>query len=115
VAVQLAQAHAAGLTVPFLGSDNWGSVDFLKLAGKDAEGCFYSAHYNPDRRNELTGGFVISYKKRFGDQVPDDVAALTWDAFGVLAEALGKAGKPDRKLVRDALAGSGNTRGRRGS
>ena len=105
VAVQLAQAHAGGLAVPFLGSDNWGSVDFLKLAGKNAEGCFYSAHYNPDRRNELTGGFVISYKKRFGDQVPDDVAALTWDAFGLLAEALGKAGKPDRKLVRDALAG----------
>ncbi len=105
VAVQLAQAHAAGLAVPFLGSDNWGSVDFLKLAGKDAEGCFYSAHYNPDRRNEFTGGFVISYKKRFGDQVPDDVAALTWDAFGLLTEALGKAGKPDRKLVRDALAG----------
>jgi branched-chain amino acid transport system substrate-binding protein len=105
VAVQLAQAHAAGLTVPFLGSDNWASVDFLKLAGKDAEGAFYSAHYNPDRRNELTGGFVISYKKRFADQVPDDVAALTWDALGLLTEALGKAGKPDRKLVRDALAG----------
>ena len=105
VAVQLAQAHAAGLTVPFLGSDNWGSVDFLKLAGKDAEGAFYSAHYQPDRRNELTGGFVISYKKRFADQVPDDVAALTWDALGFLTEALGKAGKPDRKLVRDALAG----------
>jgi len=105
VAVQLAQAHAAGLTVPFLGSDNWGSVDFLKLAGKDAEGAFYSAHYQPDRRNELTGGFVISYKKRFADQVPDDVAALTWDALGYLTEALGKAGKPDRKLVRDALAG----------
>ncbi|HUM01915.1 MAG TPA: ABC transporter substrate-binding protein [Thermoanaerobaculia bacterium] len=105
VAVQLAQAHAAGLTVPFLGSDNWGSVDFLKLAGKNAEGAFYSAHYQPDRRNELTGGFVISYKKRFGDQVPDDVAALTWDAFGLLSEALGKAGKPDRQLVRDALAG----------
>lgn len=105
VAVQLAQAHAAGLTGPFLGSDNWGASDFLRLAGKEAEGAFYSAHYQPDRRNELTGGFVISYKKRFADQVPDDVAALTWDALGLFVEALGKAGKPDRTLVRDALAG----------
>jgi branched-chain amino acid transport system substrate-binding protein len=105
VAVQLKQAHATGLTGPFLGSDNWGTSDFLKLAGKDAEGSFYSAHYNPDRRSEITGAFVISYKKGHADAVPDDVAALTYDAFGLFVEALKKAGKPSRQAVRDALAG----------
>jgi branched-chain amino acid transport system substrate-binding protein len=105
VPAQLAQAHAAGLKGPFLGSDNWGTVEFLKLAGKDAEGSFYSAHYNPDRRHEVTGTFVISYKKTHADAVPDDVAALTYDAFGLLVEALKKAGKPDRQAIRDALAG----------
>ncbi len=105
VAVQLPQARAAGIAVPFLGSDNWGTSAFLKLAGKEAEGSFYSAHYNPDRRNEVTGAFVISYKKSHGDAVPDDVAALTYDAFGLLVEALKKAGKPDRQALRDALAG----------
>ncbi len=105
VALQLPQARKAGLTCPFLGSDNWSATDLLKTAGKDAEGSFYCAHYQPDRRNEMTGAFVISYKKRFGDAVPDDVAALTYDALGLLVEALGKAGKPDRKAVRDALAG----------
>lgn len=105
VAVQLPQAHAAGITAPFLGSDNWGTSDFLRLAGKDAEGSFYSAHYQPDRRNEVTGAFVISYKKQHADTVPDNVAALTYDAFGLLVEALKKAGKPDRQAVRDALAG----------
>ncbi len=105
VALQLPQAHAAGLTVPFLGSDNWETSDFLKLAGKDAEGSFYSSHYNPDRRNEITGAFVISWKKAHGDVAPDNVAALTYDAFGLFVEALKKAGKPDRQAVRDALAG----------
>lgn len=105
VAVQLVQAHAAGVAGPFLGSDNWGTSDFLKLAGKDAEGSFYSAHYQPDRRNEITGAFVISYKKGHADAVPDDVAALTYDAFGLFVEALKKAGKPSRQAVRDALAG----------
>lgn len=105
VAVQLPQARKAGLTCPFLGSDNWSAPDLLKAAGKEAEGSFYCAHYQPDRRNQITGAFVISYKKRFADTVPDDVAALTYDAFGLLAEALGKAGKPDRKAIRDALAG----------
>ncbi|MFI5180547.1 MAG: ABC transporter substrate-binding protein [Thermoanaerobaculia bacterium] len=105
VAVQLLQAHAAGLNGPFLGSDNWGTSDFLKLAGKDAEGSFYSAHYYPERRNEVTGTFVISYKKGHADAVPDDVAAVTYDAFGLFVEALKKAGKPDREAIRDALAG----------
>jgi branched-chain amino acid transport system substrate-binding protein len=105
VALQLPQARKAGLTVPFLGSDNWSAPELLKAAGKQAEGSFYSAHYNPERRNEITGRFVISYKKRFADAVPDDVAALTYDALGLVVEALGKAGKPDRQAVRDALAG----------
>jgi branched-chain amino acid transport system substrate-binding protein len=105
IAVQLPQAKKAGLTCPLLGSDNWSAPDLLKVAGKEAEGSFYSANYQPERRNEITGAFVISYKKRFGDAVPDDVAALTYDALGLLVEALGKAGKPDRMAVRDALAG----------
>lgn len=105
VALQLPQARKAGLTCPFLGSDNWSSSDLLKAAGKEAEGSFFCAHYQPDRRNQITGAFVIGYKKRFGDTVPDDVAALTYDALGLLVEALGKAGKPDRKAVRDALSG----------
>ena len=105
VAAQLPQARAAGLAGPFLGSDNWGTAEFLKLAGKEAEGSFYSAHYQPDRRNEVTGAFVISYKKTHADAVPDDVAALTYDALGILVEALKKAGKPDRRAIRDALAG----------
>jgi branched-chain amino acid transport system substrate-binding protein len=105
VALQLQQARKAGLSVPFLGSDNWSAPELLKVAGKEAEGGFFSAHYQPDRRNEITGAFVISYKKRFADAVPDDVAALTYDSLGLLVQALGKAGKPERKAIRDALAG----------
>jgi branched-chain amino acid transport system substrate-binding protein len=105
VALQLQQARKVGIKVPFLGSDNWSAPELLKVAGKEAEGSFYSAHYNPARRNEITGAFVISYKKRFADAVPDDVAALTYDSLGLLVEALRKAGKPDRSAVRDAVAG----------
>ncbi|HEY5998725.1 MAG TPA: ABC transporter substrate-binding protein, partial [bacterium] len=35
---------------------------------------------------------------------PDDVAALTYDAFGLLFTALKNAGKTDRESVRNALA-----------
>ncbi len=104
VALQLQQAKKAGISCPFLGSDNWSPPELLKIAAKDLEGSFYSAHYQPDRRNEITGAFVIAYKKRFGDAVPDDVAALTYDAFGMLVQALGIAGNPDRAAIREGLA-----------
>jgi branched-chain amino acid transport system substrate-binding protein len=104
VALQLRQAKKVGITCPFLGSDNWSPPELLKIAAKDMEGSFYSAHYQPDRRNEITGAFVISYKKRFGDAVPDDVAALTYDSFGLLVEALHIAGKPGRSAIREGLA-----------
>ena len=35
---------------------------------------------------------------------PDDVAALTYDAFGLLCQAIKGSGKLDRQSIRDALA-----------
>jgi branched-chain amino acid transport system substrate-binding protein len=103
VPLQMQQAHRLGLTVPVLGSDSWSSPEIIKLAGQDAEGAFFCNHYSPDAKNEITGRFVVSYKKRYG-QEPDDVAALTYDAFGVLRQAIAGAGKLDRTAIRDALS-----------
>jgi branched-chain amino acid transport system substrate-binding protein len=103
VPLHLQQAHRLGLTVPFLGSDSWESPEIIKLAGQDAEGSYLCDHYSPGAKNEITGRFVVSYKKRYG-QEPDDVAALTYDAFGVLKKAIAGAGKVDRQAVRDALS-----------
>jgi len=103
VPLQLQQAHRLGLTVPFLGSDSLSSPEIIKLAGQDSEGAFFCNHYSPDAKNEITGRFVVSYKKKYG-QEPDDVAALTYDAFGVLRKAIAGAGKLDREAVRDALS-----------
>ena len=47
--------------------------------------------------------FISGYTKTYG-AAPDDVAALTWDAFGLLFTAIGNAGKTDREAVRGALA-----------
>jgi branched-chain amino acid transport system substrate-binding protein len=47
--------------------------------------------------------FIGSYTKAYGAP-PDDVAALTYDAFGLLFTALRNAGWNDREAARDALA-----------
>ncbi len=46
---------------------------------------------------------MSDYQAKYG-QAPDDVAALTYDAFGLLVQAVKDAGKLDRQAVRDALA-----------
>jgi branched-chain amino acid transport system substrate-binding protein len=103
VPLQVQQAHGLGITVPFLGSDSWGSSELLTLCGKDCEGYYFSTHYAADNATPVAKGFIDAYTAKYGT-TPDDVAALTYDAFGLLWQALQTAGKVDRQAVRDALA-----------
>ena len=103
VPLQIQQAHRLGIDVPFLGSDSWGSAELIKLCGTDCEGYYFSTHYAPDVATPAATKFIEAYKAAYG-VVPDDVAALTYDSFGLLWQALQSAGKVDRQAVRDALA-----------
>ena len=103
VPLQIQQAKRLGVTAPFLGSDAWGSAELLKLGGADLEGYYFSTHYAADNASPAAVKFIGAYTKAFGAP-PDDVAALTYDAFGLLFTALKNAGKSDRESVRDALA-----------
>jgi len=103
VPLQVQQAHRLGITVPFLGSDSWGSGELLTLCGSDCEGYYFSTHYAADNATPVAKKFIDAYTTKYG-ATPDDVAALTYDAFGLLWQALQTAGKVDRQAVRDALA-----------
>jgi branched-chain amino acid transport system substrate-binding protein len=102
VPLQVQQAHRLGLQSLFIGSDSWGSSELLKLGGKNLEGFYFSTHYAADSASPAATKFIETYKKTYGS-VPDDVAALTYDAFGLLFTALKNAGKDDREAVRKAL------------
>jgi len=103
VPLQVQQAKRLGVTAPFLGADAWGSAELLKLGGADLEGYYFSTHYAADNAAPAAVKFIAGYTKTYGAP-PDDVAALTWDAFGLLFTALRNAGKSDRESVRNALA-----------
>ena len=103
VPLQVQQAKRLGIMVPFLGSDSWGSAELLKLAGNDMEGYYFSTHYAADNATPVAKKFIESYQKTYG-AVPDDVAALTYDSFGMLFSAIKNAGKTDREAVREALS-----------
>ncbi len=103
VPLQIQQAHRLGITVPFIGSDSWGSAELITLCGGDCEGYYFSTHYAADNATPVAKKMIDAYKAKYGN-TPDDVAALTYDAFGLLWQALQSAGKVDRQAVRDSLA-----------
>ncbi len=103
VPLQIQQAKRLGINVPFIGSDSWGSEELLKLCGKDCNDYYFSTHYAADAATPATKKFIESYKAKYGS-TPDDVAALTYDSFGLLLQAIKTAGKNDRQALRDALA-----------
>jgi branched-chain amino acid transport system substrate-binding protein len=103
VPLQIQQAKRLGINVPFIGSDSWGSEELLKLCGNNCNDYYFSTHYAADAATPATKKFIDNYKAKYGS-TPDDVAALTYDCFGLLWQALKSAGKNDRQAVRNALA-----------
>jgi branched-chain amino acid transport system substrate-binding protein len=97
------QARELKIPVPLMGSDGWDSPALLEVAGHAIEGCYMSNHYSVDDPSERVQKFVRDYKKRFG-QVPDALAALGYDAAGMLVSAIKRAGTTQGKALRDALA-----------
>ena len=103
------QARELGFKKPIVGSDSWGSAELTKLCGKDCDGLMFSTHYAAAGAKGKTKEFIDRYARKYG-YVPDDVGALTWDAFGLVQTAIQNCGKltgdikADRKCVRDGMS-----------
>lgn len=111
VAAQVKQARAKGIRATFLGSDAWSTPDLIKMCGPDCEGSYLCNHYSADSPDPLTRKFVKAYRNEYGS-APDDVAALTYDSFGLLKKAVEGAGTPDRAAI---LEGMGKVTERKGA
>ncbi len=109
VALIVQQAKSLGWKGPIVGSDSWGSAETIELCGEACYGQFFSSHYAAAGAKGATKAFIERYKETYG-YVPDDVAALTWDALRLAQQSIEKCGKltgkvkKDRKAVRTALA-----------
>ncbi|HEY5530454.1 MAG TPA: ABC transporter substrate-binding protein [Candidatus Anoxymicrobiaceae bacterium] len=111
VATQVGQARAKGITGTFIGSDAWSTPDLIKMGGAAIEGSYLFNHYSAQSPDPLTQKFVEAYKAEY-QSVPDDVAALTYDSFGLLSAALSDGGALNRAAV---LEGMGKVREYKGA
>lgn len=96
-------ARDVGVNAVLLGGDGWNDPKLLTLGGKALDGAYITSHYSPDDPTTEARAFSSAYRKRFGS-APDQTAALAYDAIGILADALKRAGTTDAKKLRDALA-----------
>jgi branched-chain amino acid transport system substrate-binding protein len=97
------QARALGIGARFLGADGWDSPKLTEIGGAAVEGAYLSNHYSFDDPAPEVQRFVAAYKKAYGAE-PDSIAALSYDATSLVADAIRRAGSTESKRVRDALA-----------
>jgi branched-chain amino acid transport system substrate-binding protein len=97
------QARALGIRATLLGGDGWDSPKLTEIGGDTVEGAYFSNHYSVDDPSPAVQQFVAAYRKKYGAN-PDSIAALSYDAARLLADAIRRAGSTEGKRVRDALA-----------
>ena len=105
------QAREVGLTVPMLGGDGWDSEKLYEIGGDALLGCYFSNHYSVDDPSPRIQEFVGKFKKAYGGQVPDSLAAQAYDAAGMLVDAMKRAKDLSGPSIRDALAETKNYKG----
>ncbi|MDF2677348.1 MAG: livK3 [Bacillota bacterium] len=100
------QARALGITCPIMGGDTWENPAVVEVAGADAEGIVLSTFFDEnDPATEEAKSFVEGYKKELAGKEPiiPAVAALGYDAYILMLDAIERAGSTDGVAIRDAL------------
>jgi len=100
------QAREIGLDVPMLGRDGWVSDQLLEIAQGALNGSYMVNHYWVDDPNPAVQKFVNDYRSRY-NATPDGLAALAYDAAGVLVASLDRLRQEDPEAFK-ALQGPRN-------
>jgi branched-chain amino acid transport system substrate-binding protein len=107
------QARSIGLKQPLMGGDGWDSPKLVEIGKSAIQGAYFSTHYSPQSDDPRVQTFVRDYKKKYGGQTPDALAAVAYDAAKILLDAIQRSGATEptaesRAKLRDALAATKN-------
>jgi branched-chain amino acid transport system substrate-binding protein len=100
--VQLGRhAREEGITGDmWLGADGWSGEQALL---DELDGAYFTDHHAPDLPWEPSKKFVAAYEGKH-KRAPSSLAAMGYDACGVLADAIKRAKEDTPKGIRDAIA-----------
>lgn len=114
-ALLIKQARQQGITTPFLGGDTWDEAAFLEVGGKEVEGAVFSTFFANDVPiNGTSAVFLKEFRAKFNKE-PAAVAALGFDAYLVILDAIKRANSTDPVKIRDEIAKTTNFEGAAGS
>lgn len=106
-------AEEKGMTgITYLGTRNWGNYDFVQMMKKhkDIKVVFPYASVmtgtdsGSDNLTEEAERFQIEYQNRYGNEdIPSDYAALGYDAYLLVVNAIHNAKSTEGKAIRSAM------------
>ncbi len=114
VGLIIKQARALGINIPFLGGDGWDSPELFTIAGEAIRGNYISSHFAPDDKDPKVQAFVKDYEKKYGVK-PGAFAALGYDAYAIVANAVKVAKAPTAEEINKAIISTKNFQGITGS
>ena len=91
-----------GMKQPFYGCDRTVNEEFLKIAGRNAEGVVAAFPWNPERKDPKLERFRKAYRERFGMEA-ETYAAHGYDGMNLMLWAINAAGL-NRAKIRDVVA-----------
>lgn len=99
------QIREAGIDMPIISADGYDTELVATVPGPQlANDVYFSTHtYRNDDRPEVTR-FVEAYREEFDRDPENAFAALGFDAVGLIADAIERAGSTDGKALQKALA-----------
>jgi branched-chain amino acid transport system substrate-binding protein len=98
----LRKARELGLTMPFLGTANWDSLEFPSMVGESGNNTYFPGRFNPEDPSDAVQLFLEVYERKNGAS-PSASAAMGYDALVVLADAIRRANSTEPQKLREAL------------
>ena len=106
------QLRAAGVNQPIVGGDGYDTPLLLGIGGAAANDVYFSTHvYMAEDGTDAVKAFYAAYKAAYGRAPENAFAGLGYDAVGLVAQAIAKAGSADPAKIRATLATTENFAG----
>lgn len=103
-ALFIKQLRQQGIDVPVLGGDTFEIDEFLETGGDEVNGVLFSSFFDPSVEfTSKTADFIESYREA-NETEPTGSAALAYDAYMLICDALESCGSVDKTALRDAIA-----------
>jgi branched-chain amino acid transport system substrate-binding protein len=106
------QLRAAGVNQPIVGGDGYDTPLLLGIGGAAANDVYFSTHvYMAEDGTDAVKAFYAAYKAAYGRAPENAFAGLGYDAVGLVAQAIAKAGSAEPTKIRATLATTENFAG----